>query len=155
MENITRIEYVAGFLFSPDYQQVVLIKKEKPAWQAGKLNAVGGKVELGETPVIAMSREFEEEAGLKIDDWKSFCTLSGEGYVVHFFYSVSDDFKASKTCTHESVGTYVTSDIIASSQPKVPEILHNISWLMTLVLSIASGQERCKKFEIIESNADK
>ena len=38
---------------------VVLTHKNRPAWQAGKLNGVGGKIELLESPVAAMVREFE------------------------------------------------------------------------------------------------
>ena len=41
--------YVAGFLFSYDLKRVALIQKTKPAWQAGRHNAVGGKIEEGET----------------------------------------------------------------------------------------------------------
>ena len=47
------MKYVAGFLFSNDYKYVALIKKEKPAWQKGKLNAIGGKIELGESELNA------------------------------------------------------------------------------------------------------
>ena len=35
--------YACGFLFSQDRTRVVLIRKRRPAWQAGKLNGVGGK----------------------------------------------------------------------------------------------------------------
>ena len=55
--------YVAGFLFSPDRSRVLLIRKNRPAWQAGKLNGLGGKIEPGETPPQAMRREFREEQG--------------------------------------------------------------------------------------------
>jgi 8-oxo-dGTP pyrophosphatase MutT (NUDIX family) len=30
--------------------EVLLIEKQKPAWQRGKLNGVGGKIEPGENP---------------------------------------------------------------------------------------------------------
>ena len=48
------IKYVTGFLFSPDKQSVVLITKNRPKWQENKLNGVGGKIELNETPLEAM-----------------------------------------------------------------------------------------------------
>ncbi len=60
------MNYVAGFLFEPYMERVVLIQKEKPTWQKGRLNGVGGKMELGETPLQAMQREFREETGLDI-----------------------------------------------------------------------------------------
>lgn len=65
-------KYVCGFLFSTDYEHVVLIQKLKPAWQAGKLNGLGGKMEEGETPLQAMQREFKEECGLDIPNWAIF-----------------------------------------------------------------------------------
>ena len=37
-------EYVCGLLFSVDRTRVLLIRKRRPAWQAGRLNGVGGKV---------------------------------------------------------------------------------------------------------------
>lgn len=70
-------KYVAGFLFSSDGTMVALVEKQKPDWQKGKLNAIGGKIEEGESALQAMQREFKEEAGLDISNWTLFCVLSG------------------------------------------------------------------------------
>ena len=59
------MKMVVGFMFSVLKSSVVLIKKERPKWQEGKLNGVGGKVEKGESPFDAMKREFLEETGLE------------------------------------------------------------------------------------------
>jgi 8-oxo-dGTP diphosphatase len=67
--------YVVGFLFSGDLYHVLLIRKNHPPWQAGKLNGVGGKIEEGETPRGAMQREFFEESGMLLDSWTRFLTL--------------------------------------------------------------------------------
>jgi 8-oxo-dGTP diphosphatase len=75
--------YVCGFLFTPINHpllgvvdvKVALIKKNRPKWQAGLYNGIGGKVEPGETPHLAIRREFWEETGTTIDNWKPFCTL--------------------------------------------------------------------------------
>lgn len=54
-------KYVLGFLFSRDFTRVVLIKKNRPSWQADKLNGIGGKVEDSDTSSLAaMIREFRE-----------------------------------------------------------------------------------------------
>ena len=45
-------------------EKVLLVKKDRPAWQSGRLNLVGGKIEAGETPEQAALRELKEEAGL-------------------------------------------------------------------------------------------
>ena len=90
-------EYVCGFLFSPDRTRVLLIRKNRPAWQAGKLNGLGGKIEPGETPLEAMRREFREEAGAEVADWQHVLTLSGaddagsgRGWAGHFFRAFGD-----------------------------------------------------------------
>lgn len=46
------------------YDDVLLILKDKPDWQKGRLNLVGGKVEDNESPMQAAVRELKEEAGL-------------------------------------------------------------------------------------------
>lgn len=96
-------KYVAGFLFSPDFENVVLIEKNKPAWQKGKYNGIGGKIEEGETPGEAMRREFEEEAGLSIDDWLYLCKIGTSEYEVIFFYATSQDWDNHLSCTDEEV----------------------------------------------------
>jgi 8-oxo-dGTP diphosphatase len=92
--------YVCGFLFTPDIgdlrkQAVALIKKERPAWQKGLYNGIGGKVERAESTLDAMIREFKEETNATITKWVPFCRIinptekslsrpSGP-WTVHFF----------------------------------------------------------------------
>lgn len=67
--------YVVGFLFSTDLRYVILIKKNRPDWQKGLLNGVGGKIEPNEDPHDAMRREFKEETGVNIPLWNPVCVL--------------------------------------------------------------------------------
>ena len=54
-------QYVLAFAFTEDKSEIILIEKQKPDWQKGKLNGVGGKVELTDTnETEAMIREFRE-----------------------------------------------------------------------------------------------
>jgi 8-oxo-dGTP pyrophosphatase MutT (NUDIX family) len=61
-------EYVIVFPIrhgsGPDHN-VLLVRKNRPEWQKGRLNLVGGKIEPGETPEEAAVRELYEEAGFK------------------------------------------------------------------------------------------
>src|ERR1700732_2872515 len=59
---------VCGFLFNGS--SVLLVEKQKPDWQRGLLNGVGGKVEDGELPDAAMRRELFEAAELRAPDWQ-------------------------------------------------------------------------------------
>ncbi len=109
MNNATK-QYVVGFVFGVDKtfgaKSVVLIKKDHPAWQAGRLNGVGGKVEDGERPSEAMSRELLEEAGVYVapDSWKHFATLSGLFGDVRCFHVTNQlAYDEAKTRTSEEI----------------------------------------------------
>lgn len=89
--------YVVGFAFNKSRPwlpiQVLLVRKEKPAWQAGKWNGLGGKVEADETPVAAMVREFAEEAQIVTSpgEWREVASLRHLGNTIHVFAAVFDD----------------------------------------------------------------
>lgn len=70
-----------GFVFDATLEQVLLVHKQKPDWQVGKLNGPGGKVEDGETPLQCVARECLEETCLDIptDDWRHFATILNNG----------------------------------------------------------------------------
>jgi 8-oxo-dGTP diphosphatase len=102
-----KTEYVCGFLFSPDGKKVVLIKKNRPENQAGKLNGIGGKIEPGETPEQAMIREFNEEAGIYIDEWIELWQEIKPMYRVHYFFSINDHLNV-KQGTDEPVCPVLT-----------------------------------------------
>lgn len=124
---------VCGFMFD-ELGQVLLLKKVKPAWQAGRLNGVGGKIEEGETPVQAMVREFEEETTIKTqpDDWKIKVHLKGPDYEVFFF--------AANVFRIKGVGqpTPEIPVLVAAKHPPIygingeGTILYNLRWLLPL-----------------------
>lgn len=124
-------EYVCGFLFDKQVQQVVLIWKEKPAWQKGKLNGVGGKIEPGETPFQAMVREFKEETGLQVDNWKPLADVNGEDWRVHFFFAQDDknQFEYAKTMETEEVGK-IEVDRLGEF-----ECIPNLYWLVPMAVA--------------------
>lgn len=77
--------YVVGFLFDDSsLGQVILIEKQRPAWQKGFLNGVGGKVEPGESAEDAMRREDIEEMGVD-PEWSKFASVEYSGHILHFF----------------------------------------------------------------------
>jgi 8-oxo-dGTP diphosphatase len=110
---------------------VALVHKNKPAWQAGKLNGIGGKVEPGEHPDAACSREFLEETGVEIPvgEWRRFLTLSGEGFTVHAYVAFDDRVVYCKTIESEAIEVFKVSDIDYS------KCVDNLKWIIPLSAS--------------------
>lgn len=79
--------YCVGFLLERPSERVLLLRKNKPAWQYGLLNGVGGKIEDGELPIDAMHREWREEviANAVHLKWREFAVMSSERSVIHCF----------------------------------------------------------------------
>ena len=122
-------QYVAGFMFTNDCKNVILIRKKKPLWQEGKLNGVGGKIELNETPLNAMIREYHEEAGIMFDKWDNFLTVKYKSCIVYFFKGFSD------SCFYQSE-TKEIEIIEKISIDKFPsdEVIPNLNWIINLAL---------------------
>lgn len=127
-------EYVAGFMFLESAQtitQVLLIRKNRPTWQAGRWNGIGGHVEDGESINEAMRREFREEVGIDYLCWEKFASLQvGQSARVHFFKAVVDivTFISFKSMTDEVVDSFRIK--------QMPEnIIPNLSWLIPMALS--------------------
>ena len=125
------IHYVAGMLFNRSGTFTAIIRKQKPAWQAGRLNAIGGKIEPGEDPVTAMHREFLEETGVDIpaEQWEHVAILTGENFVCHFFGATSDALWGVRTMEEEEVGV-MRIDRLLLSEFAIP----NLRFLIPLAL---------------------
>lgn len=146
-------EYVLGFLFSKSFPSgtdnyVALISKIKPEWQYGLLNGIGGKIEENELPENAMRREFREETGLEIDDWKKFCKFTDEkGYIVHAYCSdiVSTQLGLCKLqpLTEEVPNWYAVDKL--DQLPVIP----NLHWLIAMAIWESKNN---KYYDIIERN---
>lgn len=46
------------------FPSILVVGKNKPEWQVGRFNLVGGKIEPGESPIEAAIRELKEESGI-------------------------------------------------------------------------------------------
>lgn len=127
----THTEYVCGFMFEPLGGIVVMNLKNRPAWQAGKLNGVGGKMEPGESAGRAMAREFFEETGVlcAISDWHLFATLTGPDFKVNFFRTFSDDWHRVKTMESEEIVT------VPIKRLGLHERVPNLDFLIPLALN--------------------
>ncbi len=129
---MTQRKAVVGIAFNESVTRVLLIEKQRPKWQQGYLNGVGGKVEPGETRERAMAREFEEETGIKLEpeDWTHCLTYAGPDFEVTFYRIFLPDemFDSAKTTTDEVVIPY-TLDAV----PRVRTI-YNLQWIIPLMM---------------------
>jgi len=130
-------EYVLGFAFDEKRSNVVLVKKNRPEWQAGFLNGVGGKVEEIDIDAFhAMSREFEEETGVASfpSHWNYYATMifnsdiMGGSAKVHCFKLFSDNIFQCKTMESEeikiiSVSFFAENKIINHLKTLIPMAL--------------------------------
>lgn len=66
-------------------REVLMVRRSKPDWQAGKLNLPGGHVEDDENPIDAADRELREEIGLKSKSIELCGKIIGDSFEVHVF----------------------------------------------------------------------
>ena len=118
--------HTVGFIFDQTLSRVVLIQKNRPTWQAGKLNGIGGKIEPEEESLTCMVREAHEESGLMTapDEWIFLGTLNEPGAIVDCYATVYAG-------APEDIFTRTDEQIAWYEAKKLPDnALPNLSWLV-------------------------
>lgn len=107
-------------------KEVALILKNRPTWQAGKLNGIGGKVEDGEAPIDAMVREFWEETSVLTfrENWSHMATMVYPSATIYVFKSAGDC--EIKSVTDEPVAWFPLKHL------QVLPTIGNLQWLIPL-----------------------
>jgi 8-oxo-dGTP pyrophosphatase MutT (NUDIX family) len=130
-------DYVLGFYFGKDREDVYLIEKLKPAWQKGKFNGIGGHIEEGETPHAAMVREMHEETGLVVPHWRHYATMvDGDARIVVFDAVYEEKWLPllpSNPTAEKVIVANVPSIILNRFTPRYP-VIGNLPWLITMAL---------------------
>ena len=119
--------YVLALLFTPAGDRVVLMRKTRPAWQAGRVNALGGKLLPGESALDAARREVREEAGVDVADWEEFLVWDDPAYRMHAVRA----FDAAALDAHTAEDQEV---FLADTAALPPELIDNLRWLVPLAL---------------------
>lgn len=138
------MNYVVGFMFNKDKTKVALIRKNRPDWQKGFLNGIGGKNNENEHSLNAMVREFEEETGYKTYyyDWHPLVGLEGvnKEWRVDAYYSMMDSLDKLKSTTDEQI------EIIDVSNIDNETALSNLPWLIKMCLDtrFIFGEIKCR-----------
>jgi 8-oxo-dGTP diphosphatase len=140
-------QYVVGFLIdtSTPVPEVVLMRKTKPDWQRGRLNGIGGRVEPGESPHKAMTREFLEETGCVIETaaWHRFADIRRDRSSVIFFRSYASGLRRRvRTIEEEEIVVLPVCEADASNS------VDDLPRMLAMAQTIESGD--CSRLTIAE-----
>lgn len=121
--------YVLGFAFSEDDRSVLLILKNRPAFQAGKWNGVGGKIEPSETAQQAMVREFREETGLDWPQevWEQVGQFGEKDVFAVTVFAARGAIEKAQSLTDEPVAVHALADV--ETLPQAPDLAPLLSHL--------------------------
>lgn len=105
--------FVVIFLFTKDYQKVLLMKRKKEPYK-NCWNGIGGKIEENETEIEAAIRECREETGIILKNPKLFITYKypksnsiNSNTTLNVLYDFVDETKIDENYE----GTYEWKDI--------------------------------------------
>jgi 8-oxo-dGTP diphosphatase len=129
-------KFTVGFVFDQNLKNVLLMHKDRPDWQAGKVNGIGGKFDVGEESLDCMMREAKEESDLDTD--KDKWVFLGNMYtdMVHLdvYAYVHDDLSRAKTMTSEEVEIFSVANLPSN-------MLSNLRWLIPMAVDKIENQE--------------
>ena len=120
-------DYVLALLFTADAKEIVLVRKTRPAWQAGRVNALGGKVHTGEAAMDAARREVREEAGVEVDRWEEFLVWRDAEYHLRAVRAFDDSARRARTAEDQEV-------FLARVDALPPNVIDNLRWIIPLAL---------------------
>lgn len=103
------------------------MRRTRPAWQAGRVNALGGKLSDGETAPEAARREVREEAGVDVAEWSEVLVWEDREYRMHVMRAVSARARDVRTMEDQEV-------FLADVSALPGEMIGNLRWLVPLAL---------------------
>lgn len=147
-----------GFVFHPvqgaDFHtaEVLLITKDHPDWQKGRLNGVGGRVEPAEHPRDAMSRELLEESGYfkPRENWLLVARLTAEEEGLIYVYTAWEEPRWSRfpplMDPKTRTGTHPTEPVYWMPAAHLPPTITipNLRWLVPLCWDRLTGHHKYK-----------
>lgn len=129
--------HTLGFIFDAKLSQVLLMQKERPDWQKGRVNGIGGKIESGEESISSIVREVFEETGLqtKKEEWIYIGEIKSDTYAVDVYTLIyKGEFNDASSTTDEEVNWFEVN--------KIPEnAIHNLCWLVPLAIDKIKNSE--------------
>ncbi len=125
-------KYTLGFIFNNTLDKVLLIHKLTPAWQNGKVNGPGGKVESDDNDdsIKCIVREIKEETDLTTAPEKWL--FVGRHYsptfdVDTFAYVYEGNIEDAKSMEAQQIEWFEVAKL-------PPNVISNLNWLVPLTL---------------------
>ena len=116
---------------------MLLIHKTRPAWQVGKVNGLGGKIEPGEDMYDCITREIREESALetKKDQWVFIGNISSDTVSLDVLgYVYEGSLEDAQTVEDEVVAWFPVASLPSN-------IISNLSWLIPMTIDKIRNQE--------------
>lgn len=130
MESERTTRFTVGFIFDASLERVLLVHKEKPDWQKGFLNGIGGKYEANETAAACIRRETMEESRLDITEsaWMQVGTIRrGTAEVDVMTACYAGNRADAVMADYEKVEWFLVRELPST-------MLDNLAWLIPLSL---------------------
>ena len=105
------------------------MRRTRPSWQAGRVNALGGRLLQGESPATAARREVREECGVDVAEWCEVLVWEDAEYVMHVMRTESDQALAARTLEDQEV-------FLADVNALPHNVIDNLRWLIPLALDV-------------------
>ena len=105
----------------------MLVRKPRPVWQAGRVNALGGKLQSGEALLDAARREVREEAGVDVEHWEEFLVWDDPEYRLQAVRAFDDAARVARTAEDQEV-------FLANVHGLPLEVVDNLRWIIPLAL---------------------
>lgn len=121
------LDYVLALLFTADAREVVLVRKTRPVWQAGRVNALGGKMHQDEAVRDSARREVREEAGVDVTGWEEFLVWHDPEYRLRAVRAFDDAARLARTAEDQEV-------FLARVDALPPNVIDNLRWIIPLAL---------------------
>ena len=76
-----------------DLPDILVVHKDRPDWQRGRINLCGGRIEEGETPLEAAKRELKEEAGYDAYRCEVYGMMKDRDFTIYCVCCESQEFE--------------------------------------------------------------
>lgn len=131
---------VVGYIFDDAGENVAVIRKDRPAWCAGLLAGVGGKMEScdEDQPINTIIREAKEGCGIDTlpGDWTPFNmlikkTLNGDVERIIYSFKLFDTaiYNAAYTRESEEIERFAVIDLLQRN-----DVLPELPWQILMAL---------------------